>query len=264
VAYRRGRAEMPAIPAEIDEALAEGVALLPLRQPVRFTGTDHVTGVELAEAELGPPDASGRRRPVLTDRRVQLPCEGVMLAIGQSADLSLLPDGWTVRDGRAVSAGGVPTNAWLAGDMVTGEGTVTHAVGSGRRAAERLLRALGEAAPPERAAPRPEDRVTAAHVRYDHFPPSPPAASRHLAPERRAGGFAEVELGLAGPEEAERCFSCGTCTLCDTCLLSCPEGIIGRDAGGYAVDGDYCKGCGMCVAECPRRAMEMVLDAAVR
>jgi 2-oxoacid:acceptor oxidoreductase gamma subunit (pyruvate/2-ketoisovalerate family) len=264
IAYRRGRSEMPAIPAEIDEALAEGVALLPLRQPVRFAGSEQVTGVELAEAELGPPDASGRRRPVLTDRRVVLPCDGVMLAIGQSADLSLLPRGWTVRDGRAVGEGGAPLAAWLAGDMVTGEGTVTHAVGSGRRAAERLLRALGQAARPEPPAGPPEERVTAAHVRYDHFAPAPPAAPRHLAPERRVGGFAEVELGLASPEEAGRCFSCGSCTLCDTCLLSCPEGIIRRDGDGYQVDGDYCKGCGMCVAECPRRAMEMALDAAVR
>jgi 2-oxoacid:acceptor oxidoreductase delta subunit (pyruvate/2-ketoisovalerate family) len=73
-----------------------------------------------------------------------------------------------------------------------------------------------------------------------------------------------VNLGLDGPAEAGRCFSCGHCTQCDTCLLYCPEGVIRRAGGGYQVDHDHCKGCGVCVAECPRRAMEMTPEAAVR
>ena len=85
-------------------------------------------------------------------------------------------------------------------------------------------------------------------------------ARRHmpeLDPKVRSRNFEEVNLGLAGPEEAGRCFSCGHCTLCDTCLISCPDGVILRTEGGYRIDGDYCKGCGMCVAECPRSGMEM-------
>ena len=85
-----------------------------------------------------------------------------------------------------------------------------------------------------------------------------------MAPPQRDGqrrsstlDFEEVNLGLSGPEEAERCFSCGHCTNCDTCLISCPDGVIFRTETGYRIDGDYCKGCGMCVAECPRSAMEM-------
>jgi 2-oxoacid:acceptor oxidoreductase delta subunit (pyruvate/2-ketoisovalerate family) len=58
-------------------------------------------------------------------------------------------------------------------------------------------------------------------------------------------------------EEATRCFSCGHCTQCDTCLVYCPEGIIHRAEVGYDVDYSYCKGCGVCVEECPRKAMEM-------
>jgi pyruvate ferredoxin oxidoreductase delta subunit len=40
-------------------------------------------------------------------------------------------------------------------------------------------------------------------------------------------------------------------------LLYCPDGVIRRSEDGYRIDSKYCKGCGMCVAECPRSAMEM-------
>ena len=72
-----------------------------------------------------------------------------------------------------------------------------------------------------------------------------------------AGDFSEVNAGLRDAAEAGRCFSCGHCTLCDTCIISCPDGVIAREAGGYRIDPQYCKGCGMCVAECPRGVMSM-------
>ncbi len=262
LAYRRGRTEMPAIAAEIDEALGEGVELRTHRQPVRIIGGAAVAGVELAEVELGEPDASGRRRPLVTDRTSVVPCDAVLLALGQGADLSILPRGWSIRAGRVVD-GEAPTTVWLAGDMVTSEGTVTHAVGHGRRVARAVLAALDGRAEPPQPAPVPEDLVSPAHVRFSHFEPAPPARERHLAEDRRRS-FDEVNRGLQGPGEAARCFSCGHCTQCDTCLLYCPEGIIRRDGPGYLIDGEQCKGCGICVAECPRRAMEMAADAAVR
>ncbi len=263
IVYRRGREEMPAIAPEIDEALAEGVKLLVHRQPVRVLGAGRVEAVEIAEVEMGEKDASGRRRPVVTGRTSTMPCDRVLLALGQAADLSLLPAGTTARDGRAVSSLG-PTSVWLAGDMATGDGTVTHAIGNGRRTAERVLAAL--AGEPDPVAPRPpaEDLVTPAHVRFSHFEVEAPHREFHLPAASRTAGFDEVSLGLAGPEEAHRCFSCGSCTHCDTCVLYCPEGVIRRQGDGYRVDEAYCKGCGMCVAECPRAAMEMVPEASAR
>jgi NADPH-dependent glutamate synthase beta subunit-like oxidoreductase/NAD-dependent dihydropyrimidine dehydrogenase PreA subunit len=256
--YRRGREEMPAIAEEIEEAVAEGVSLLVLRQPVRFTGEGRVSAVELAEVELGPADASGRRRPVVTARTCALPCDAVLLAVGQSADLGVLPSGWTVRDGRAASADG-PRNVWLAGDLATSEGTVSHAIGHGRRVAARVLRALDGEEDAPAAAARVEDAVAPADVRFSYFAPEPPHRDRHQHADRLSAS-GEVNFGLPGPQEAERCFSCGRCTRCDTCLHYCPEGIIRREGDGYAIDGRYCKGCGMCVAECPRRAMEMTAE----
>jgi NADPH-dependent glutamate synthase beta subunit-like oxidoreductase/Pyruvate/2-oxoacid:ferredoxin oxidoreductase delta subunit len=262
-AYRRGRAEMPAIAGEIDEAVAEGVALALHRQPVAFSGGGRVERVTLAEVELGAPDASGRRRPLVTARTADLACDGVLLALGQGADLGLVPAGWSVRDGRAWD-GAAPTNVWLAGDLATGDGTVTHAIGNGRRVALRALAAAESRPTPAERAASPEERVSPAHVRFSHFEVVPPRLERHAAAAVRARGFDEVCRGLDDASEAERCFSCGRCTLCDTCLLSCPEGVVTRSGDGYAVDEGFCKGCGMCVAECPRRAMEMTLEVAAR
>ncbi|HET8733886.1 MAG TPA: FAD-dependent oxidoreductase, partial [Anaeromyxobacteraceae bacterium] len=249
IAYRRGRKEMPAIASEVDEAVAEGVRLAPCRQPVQVTGEGRVEAIVLAEVELGEPDASGRRRPVVTGRTETLRCDALLLALGQSADRSVVPD--------------LP-NVWTAGDMATGDGTVTHAIGDGRRAAVRVLAALDGRPEPVRERPAPESLVTPAHVRFSHFEVASPHREVHRLGEEGALGFDEVNLGLDGPAEAARCFSCGTCTQCDTCLLYCPEGTILRVGDGYRVEGDACKGCGMCVAECPRRAMEMVVEASAR
>ncbi|HSB18872.1 MAG TPA: 2-oxoacid:acceptor oxidoreductase family protein [Anaeromyxobacteraceae bacterium] len=267
IAYRRGRAEMPAISSEVDEAVAEGVDLLLHRQPVALIGNGRLQGVTLAVVEPGAPDASGRRRPIVTDRKATLACDGLLLALGQGADLGLVPPGWSVRDGRAFEGegdGATPTSVWLAGDMATGDGTVSHAIGNGRRIAGRALAAALGAPAPAEAAPGPEERVSPAHVRFSYFEVIPPRPERHAAAAARARSFDEVSRGLDDASEADRCFSCGRCTLCDTCLLSCPEGVVSRSDDGYAVDEAFCKGCGMCVAECPRRAMEMTLEAAAR
>jgi 2-oxoacid:acceptor oxidoreductase delta subunit (pyruvate/2-ketoisovalerate family) len=106
---------------------------------------------------------------------------------------------------------------------------VAHAIGDGRRA--------------RRQAPVSPERL--------------PAAAR-----RRQ--WDEVTAGLTNPREADRCLSCGSCSRCDRCLVFCPDGAIHRDGDrGYVIDYDVCKGCGICVAECPRDGMEMVETWAV-
>jgi 2-oxoacid:acceptor oxidoreductase gamma subunit (pyruvate/2-ketoisovalerate family) len=255
VAYRRTHEEMPAIREEIEEAHREGIGFLFQRAPVAFHGNGRVAAIELAEVEMGEPDSSGRRRPVVTKRTSRLTCDRVLLAIGQSADRGILPANCEVSSGRVYTTAG-ETNLFVAGDFATGDGTVTHAIGDGRRAAGRVLVALGEKAViferPDRTKAVP---LTA--IRRDHFPLEAPSADRLLPVETRIRTFDEANGGIDNPGEAGRCFSCGHCTQCDSCLVYCPEGIIERIPGGYEVDLGYCKGCGICVAECPRSAMEM-------
>jgi thioredoxin reductase/ferredoxin len=254
IVYRRSREDMPAIAEEIEDAEREGVKLMPYRQPVDFAGSGAVSAVVIAEVEAGPPDASGRRRPLVTERTSSLPCDKVLLALGQKSELDLLPGGWTMREGRAFEDGKL-LPVWFAGDCATGEGTVTHAIGNGRRAALSVM--TNPDAMPGEARQDAAVPVAPGQIRFSHFDVAPPHRDKHTAPSSFKGNFEEVNLGLKGPEEAGRCFSCGHCTHCDTCLIYCPDGVITRTADGYRIDSNYCKGCGMCVAECPRNAMTM-------
>jgi NADPH-dependent glutamate synthase beta subunit-like oxidoreductase len=106
--------------------------------------------------------------------------------------------------------------------------------------------------------------VQLADINTFYHPPQARARDRRLDPEERLRGDAEVQLGF-DPEqalaEADRCFSCGTCISCDNCVLYCPDLAVKREADGYLVLTDYCKGCGVCVRECPTGSMEMIEEA---
>ena len=60
--------------------------------------------------------------------------------------------------------------------------------------------------------------------------------------------------------EARRCLSCGNCFECDNCFGVCPDNAVIKFGSSppYEVNYDYCKGCGICVAECPCGAIDMV------
>lgn len=253
VVYRRTREQMPAIPDEVDEAADEGVEFRFLRAPVLLGGDDHVGGVELAVMEGG----ERGQRLVATEHREWIDCDEVLLAVGQVADpAALLPAGWRLEHGRAWD-GGTALPVFAAGDLFRGEGTVAHAIGDGLRMAATARHAVGDGPAP---APRAHTHtVRAAEMRFSYFESMAPTAQGRLDPAERVRTGAEVVLGLPDPSEAARCLSCGHCTHCDTCLAYCPEGIILRADGGYAVDLTQCKGCGVCAHECPRGAIEMVV-----
>jgi len=80
---------------------------------------------------------------------------------------------------------------------------------------------------------------------------------------RRQSTFEEVVQGLDETNalyEARRCMSCGNCFSCDNCFGICPDNAViklGQPGEKYLIDLDYCKGCGLCVSECPAGAIEM-------
>ena len=264
ILYRRTRHEMPAIAEEVDEGLEEGIELHELVAPLRLHEDALGPVLTCQRMRLGEPDASGRRSPVpieSEDAQFEVRCDRVILALGQTPDLSVFPEGSDVREGRALlGLTGAPIFA--GGDFATNDGTVTAAVGSGRRAALHIHRTLtGEdlfpPPPPEVAGP---ERITM-HV-FAHAPRERgimvPAGMRH-------NSFTEVRLGLmdepghsAAVIEAGRCFSCGVCNECDRCLSYCPEGVMRfKGDGQYEFDYDYCKGCGICASQCPRGVVYM-------
>lgn len=262
--YRRTRAEMPAIKEEIEDALDEGVALHELILPQRLRPSDDGVAMTCTRMRLGEPDESGRRRPIPDtgpDAEFVIDCDLVILALGQSADLSILPEGAEVnKNAELLGLTGAPV--MLGGDFATNDGTVAHAIGNGRRAALHIHRTLtGEDLFPPATEPVATPEFIHTHL-FDHAPAHHASV---VSPAQRRRSFVEVRKGLAEPaldgqaiEEAKRCFSCGMCTECDRCVEYCPEGILlHRQDGNYDFNYDYCKGCGVCASQCPRGVVYM-------
>ncbi|MHC5108390.1 MAG: 2-oxoacid:acceptor oxidoreductase family protein [Planctomycetota bacterium] len=262
IVYRRSRCDMPAIKEEVDAAIEEGVRLQELVMPVRLQQCGTL-GLICQRMRLGEPDDSGRPRPVpetTDDAWFELRCDRVILALGQTQDLSILPEGAAVRgNGSLLGLAGAPIIC--GGDFATNDGTVAAAIGNGRRAALHMHRTLtGEDLFPAPAEPVAGPEVIATHV----FTHEPQRTGEEVKPSIRRRSFIEVNAGFddfdsrnPAADEAGRCFSCGVCDACDRCVSYCPEGILLHDQDGYRFNYDYCKGCGICASQCPRGVIYM-------
>jgi len=147
VVYRRSEVELPARLEEVKNAKEEGIEFRLLTNPARFLGNDAgwVQRMECLEMQLGPPDESGRRRPVpIKDSNFTLEVDTVVVAIGQgpnplirqtTSSLQTDEEGYiTVDENFRTSKKGV----WAGGDIVPGEATVIQAMGAGKRAARDI------------------------------------------------------------------------------------------------------------------------------
>lgn len=266
VVYRRSREEMPAIASEVEEAFQEGVQFTFLASPVRVeTEGDRITGLWCQRMQLGEADASGRRKPIpIPNSEFFISCGGVVTALGEELDLAGFPEGVGKADARQAST---ITGVFLAGDMVDGAGTVTAAVGSGIRVAAVVHRFLLREDQGERALSVQELWQRSVKVErvvqwndLNHFylssAPRPPVTILPLS--ERLSSFGEVVKGwdmATAVGEARRCLACGTCNQCANCFYFCPDVAVHRVDGKFVIDGEHCKGCGICVQECPRAAL---------
>ncbi|MEW6230084.1 MAG: FAD-dependent oxidoreductase, partial [Bacillota bacterium] len=170
IIYRRSRAEMPAIPSEVDEAEREGIKIRFLTEPLEALGTGgKVSGLRCARTELGEPDASGRRRPVrVAGSEFELKLDTIIAAIGQAPDVA----GLAGNVGIAITRRGLvsvnPANlatgrpgVFAGGDAVSGPATVVEAVGSGFRAAQAIDRYLSGEQLDEISVPAPSEEPEA-------------------------------------------------------------------------------------------------------
>lgn len=271
VVYRRTRNEMPAIREEIEEALEEGVAMDFLTQPVAIQRTAQADGdmgqqqLVCRRMALGEPDASGRRSPVdVPGSEYAVGCHRVILALGQSPDLSVFPEGTEVREGTKL-LGLLETPVYAVGDLANNDGTVTAAIGSGRRAALHIHQTLtgevvvtGEQTRVRSDVQEWHDEVIKADALRMHlFERQPATSGPAIGIGHRKSTFDEIHEGLKDPSEARRCLSCGVCNECDLCVTYCPEGVLKRVGHQLVFDYAYCKGCGICVTECPRNVVFM-------
>jgi len=271
--------EMPAQRDEVVEAREEGITLVDAAMLRVVSELDRSAGgglrLHCVRVQLG---RAAPRGPVtvtaLPGSDFVFEADAIVTSIGQDPDLAPLgarfaTDGPLLQTDAfgATSVDGV----WAGGDLTSGARFVSEAIAMGEHAALSIDRRLRLRAGP--AEPAGQHSPAAAPVAGDtealvplaainlHYHPvaARPTARRLAVPERLAAG-GEVQLGLAIEQalaEAVRCFSCGTCTHCDNCVTYCPDFAVQRHGDGYRVLTDYCKGCGLCVKECPSGSMTM-------
>ena len=255
-------------PEDLAQARDEDVLLRPRTGLVSvLTGEDgNVRGAVLAAARLAR-DESGAVRPQITaGTEFEVPCDTILVAIGQVQVLDWLPAHYT-EDGlvKADEFGRVPdadAAVFAGGDVRRGPSMVVDALGDGKRAARDIDRVLSAEPlrPEDPVEVMPYEKLNTAYFR--HAPRTEPP----LAPagERRASQVTEVTLAYSREQalaEADRCMSCGVCNGCDNCYIVCPDVSVMRDArqnGHYSIRTHYCKGCLVCVQECPTGALERV------
>ena len=240
VVYRRSEQEMPAYADEIQGAKDEEVEFAFLTAPVRILAKDdRVVGFECMRTELGPPDDTGRRRPVPVEGSAfVIDCDAVIPAIGQQIDV-----GWaqslpelklTARNTIVVDPGTMQTSlphVFAAGDAVSGPATVIEAVAAGHKAVAAIQRFLAgedmEAFSREMAISRPPGSdwapIPATISKQDRVQPT------HISSASRTTTFDEVETAMEAADaqrEASRCLNCGVCSECMACVSACEAKAI--------------------------------------
>jgi NADPH-dependent glutamate synthase beta subunit-like oxidoreductase/ferredoxin len=258
---------MSATPREIQQAVEEGVTIHAHRGVKRLI----LRGSTLIGAELVHMRelvaADGTRKPVAFEgTETILTVDQVLPSIGQEVE----------RTGFEIILGAHPffecdesgqisgySGLFAGGDACHPGGTVSGAIGEGRRAALAMHRHLqGQAQPTTEAIPPiPIDALN-----LNYFEHAPRAQAIILdAAERNAER--EIEASLANDQidhESRRCFSCGECMSCDNCWTLCPDNSVLKvppsadSQSNYVFDYDHCKGCGICAHECPVGYIAMV------
>lgn len=245
------RAEMPASEEEIEEGVLEGMSLRPSLGPKQFVGTSgKLTGLEVTKC-LSVFDENKRFNPKFeAGTEFVIPCDTVILAIGQASDLSFLKpedDIETTRQGTLkinpdtlmTSAAGI----FAAGDIAFGPRLIINAVADGKKAAAEIDKFL--------RGPmwKPKDKyvqitVLDHHEMAEHYDEYSRLTVPALPIERRTG-VAEVETGYTEAQarrEASRCLQCWVNTIFE----------------GNEANGTECILCGGCVDVCPENCLSLV------
>jgi 2-oxoacid:acceptor oxidoreductase delta subunit (pyruvate/2-ketoisovalerate family) len=209
-------------------------------------------------------DENGSPQP--TGEFEHIEADSLVLALGQDVEMSFL-DGLKnlekenglirVNEHMMTPHAGV----FAGGDIISTQRTVTAAIGHGKKAARNIDAFLRG----EEFVPAPKHGLaTFDKLNPCYYSCSDESTQPVLDPLRRATTFDEVlgdfdeALALL---ESRRCLSCGNCFECDNCYGFCPDNAVTKTPGKsqvYEFTYDYCKGCGICAAECPCGAIEMI------
>jgi NADPH-dependent glutamate synthase beta subunit-like oxidoreductase len=233
------RQQMPAWKIEVDEAEHEGIVLDNGWGPKEIVGENGVvTGLKVRRC-LTVFDENGRFSPVFSDEEKIIPCDSVILAIGQQADLSFL----TGEEGVQVTPRGIlkidqdlattAPGVFAGGDVAFGPRVLVEAVANGHKAARSIFTYLNGKTSKSVLS---RFRIHSDWEMPRGFLSTPRQKMPSLAANRRIG-IAEVELGFdeeQGRAEGQRCLKCqvntifdgAKCILCAGCVDICPENCL--------------------------------------
>jgi formate dehydrogenase beta subunit len=245
------REEMPAAEEEIEEGLVEGIRMHPSLGPKQFVGKNgKLIGLEVLRC-TSVFDAQHRFSPTFVEGSESvLPCDTVILAIGQASDVSFLKPGdgiETTRQGTLkIDPATLMTTAqgiFAAGDVAFGPRLIINAVADGKKAAEEIDKFIRG---PEW---KPKNQFVQITIldhhkmaeQYDEYS----RLGVPVIPLERRTGVAEVEIGFTEEQarrEASRCLQCWINTIFE----------------GNEAEGTECILCGGCVDVCPENCLQLV------
>ncbi len=234
VLYRRSLKEMPAHREEIQQAEEEGIQFSFLTAPTKLYKREKDTCLQCVKMELGEPDSSGRRRPVVVENsEYDVICDYAIFAIGQELDTKLLEENDITLSKSGfieVNLTSLQTNqegVFAGGDAVTGPASAVEAIAAGHAAAISIDRFLthqdlleGREKKEEKKSEIPKESLRIPQSREQPL---------MLPIKERVKSFTEVDQGLTKEQvirEAQRCLNCAGCCDCQQCVLYCgPDAI---------------------------------------
>jgi ferredoxin len=265
--------------AAVRRALEEGVQVHFLTIPIKIGGKNgRVSYVECLRAELGRPDASGRRRPIpIPESKYRIEADAVVTAIGQKPDFCPFPEPpvqttpWCTIVTEQGSTRTSVKDIFAGGDGVTGPATVVEAIAAGKQAAVEINHHISGAPAPAQAVSFQKRRKVAFQVT-----PSPEKIANQRNPvpmldlKLRKTTFIPVELGYSDAQaqkEAQRCLRCDVCIRCGACERSCHQMRVHalkfsqittreRVLTDYPLASEKCIACGACALACPTQAID--------
>ncbi len=215
IVYRREKGDMPANAVEISESEEEKIKYCFLASPNEIiTGkSGRVKALRIEKMSRGSIDSSGRKRPVATGVFEEIPCDSVILAVGERVDsgslaknnMELTGDGRIVIDPFTFQTS--DPQIYAGGDAVSGPSTAAEAMGMAKRAAAAIDRAL-----------MGKDRFHLLSREFNYRnavpvnpKPGPENVPRRLPVKDRVNNFNEISCGFTGEQarnEVERCLRC--------------------------------------------------------
>ena len=287
IMYRRGESQMAATDGEFEQMESEDISIQTLVTPVSAQAADgKLQSVTFVRNRLGQPDESGKPSFTPIDgSEFDMPCQRLILAIGQSPDMTIFPEGVEITGDHKTSQDGM----FVAGDFAMGNGDVIHAVADGKEAAVKIdAYLMGQVRRKPAIKIEPANEGTGRIRDYDLLEP----VSMGVLPTPMRDRIKEVELGFS-PEQAEthakRCYFCNykfeidqdKCIHCDWCIKVSPRECIHRlktleydpqtfeakfekadaskpeEATYIWIESDNCIRCGNCYGICPVDAITL-------